>query len=139
MLAKNAKFLKDKKKPLVCSHCDAPGHTIYRFFQIIGYPLGWKGPRGPRSGNAAKPDSTVNVLVKNNSSEYVVASYPLFTQEMFEQFLNFAKLQKGTDNAHTVAGAFVEVLPQEPGIHVCFNTIFSKSCVWIFYTGLHVT
>lgn len=42
MLAKNAKFYKDKKKPLRCLHCDAPGHSVDRCFLITGYPPGWR-------------------------------------------------------------------------------------------------
>lgn len=46
MLAKNTKFFKDKKKTMKCSYCDGLGHTLDRCFQLIGYPPGWKGPRG---------------------------------------------------------------------------------------------
>lgn len=68
MLANNAKYYKDKKKqPLKCEHCDVTGHTIDRCFQLIGYPPGWKGPRGPRGKTSdAKPSTNANVLVKNS-------------------------------------------------------------------------
>lgn len=78
---------------------------------------GWKGPRGPRSGNDNKTDSTMNTLLKSENLEVVVAFNPLFIQELFEQFLNFAKLQKGADNNHTITGAFVETISQDQGIH----------------------
>ena len=43
------RFAKQKgKTEATCSHCGYPGHLIDKCFQIIGYPLGWKGPRGKR-------------------------------------------------------------------------------------------
>ncbi|KAL8471841.1 hypothetical protein ACS0TY_029179 [Phlomoides rotata] len=80
MLAKNpnVKFYKDKKKHVKCSHCDAPGHTIHdKCFQLIGYPHGWKGPRGTRVNHDSKPSA--NALVKSpNKEETSDASNLLF-------------------------------------------------------------
>lgn len=62
---------------------------------MIGYPPGGKGPRRLR-----KPDkigSNVNNVLVNDKPEEngSMASNPLFTQEMYEQILNFAKMQQG--------------------------------------------
>ena len=43
------RFAKQKgKTEATCSHCGYPGHVVDKCFQIIGYPPGWKGPRGKR-------------------------------------------------------------------------------------------
>lgn len=100
MLAKNANYSKFKdKKKLRCSHSDGPGHTVDRCFQLIGYPLGWKGSRGQKVEKNSLNISSVNMfyLPKDTSDgNSGGSSNPLFTQEFFEQFLTFTKM-KGED------------------------------------------
>lgn len=82
-----ASFFKDRKKILKCSHCEGTSHTVDRCFQIIGYPPGWKGPRGLSKKTETHSHSASQV----GASEGEVVSNPLFNQELFEQFMSFTK------------------------------------------------
>lgn len=93
MLAKNAKYYKNKKNPLQCTHCDTPRHFVDICFQIIGYPSGWRGPRRVKG----KADgSNANAMVKSPvKDETISALNPLLNQELFDQFFSFTKMKKG--------------------------------------------
>lgn len=82
MLAKNVKCYKDNKKPLRCSQCDAPGYTIDKCIQIIGYPPRWRGTREVK--NKADGNYNANDMVKSPVEEESTTSNLLFTQELFE-------------------------------------------------------
>ncbi|XP_022889067.1 uncharacterized protein LOC111404505 [Olea europaea var. sylvestris] len=80
---------KDKKKP-ECTHCGYPNHTADKCFQIIGYPPGWKGPRGPRT---LIDTSAAHVVSLDQSAEHEEPSIS-FNQDLFQQLLAFAKTQQ---------------------------------------------
>lgn len=69
------------------------------------------------------PMINVNVLVKSDNFK-IVASNPLFTEDIFEQLISYAKLQKGVDQPHTTVGAFMEPIIADGGIHKCFTYIY---------------
>lgn len=72
----------------------------------------------------------VNVLVKSDNFK-IVASNPLFTEDIFEQLISYAKLQKGVDQPHTTVGAFMEPIIADGGIHKCLTYIYDIQNHWI--------
>ncbi|KAH0672644.1 hypothetical protein KY290_024878 [Solanum tuberosum] len=58
------------KSTYKCTHCDQPGHTKDRCFEIVGYPEWWDHNRDSRRRNASKSSTTA--IVETNAKEDVV-------------------------------------------------------------------
>lgn len=80
------KFTKTKgKSDVLCSYCRYFGRFANKFFQLIGYPSGWKDPRGKRSLNTQSGGGlTLRLSNINNASSseqnYNISSM-IFSQE----------------------------------------------------------
>ena len=78
----NTQFTKQKgKSNAIYSHCGYSGHLVDKCFQLIGYPPGWKEPRGKRFNST--PTTTknfqrlptannTNVLEQNSSNSNMI-------------------------------------------------------------------
>nr|TKR90506.1 hypothetical protein D5086_0000232710 [Populus alba] len=89
------RFLKQKGKPeATCSHCGYPGHLVDKCFQIIGYPPGWKGPKGKRiatmphiNRNYQTPPIAQNAVISEQKQE---PPNIIFSQEQTQNLLTLA-------------------------------------------------
>ncbi|XP_073260909.1 uncharacterized protein [Populus alba] len=89
------RFAKHKgKTEATCTHCGYPGHTVDKCFQLIGYPLGWKGPRGKRL--ATMPHTSKN-FQRLPTAHHTTALQPhldtpniVFSQEQMQNLLTLA-------------------------------------------------
>ena len=91
----NTQFTKQKgKSDAICSHCGYSGHLVDKCFQLIGYPPGWKRPRGKifnSTPTAAKKfqrlptTNNTNVLEQNSSNSNMI-----FSQEQIQNLLTLA-------------------------------------------------
>lgn len=72
-------------------------------------------------------------VLESTPKEELVASNPLFNQDLFEQFLAFIKMQNHCD-VHSVAGAFVK--SKKSGIHYSFHSKSVTSGTRILDTGV---
>ena len=91
----NTQFTRQKgKSDAIYSHCGYSGHLVDKCFQLIGYPPGWKGPRGKRFNStptAAKnfqrlpTANNTNVLEQNSSNSNMI-----FSQEQIQNLLTLA-------------------------------------------------
>jgi hypothetical protein len=89
------RFSKQKgKSEATCSHCGYPGHLVDKCFQIIGYPPGWKGPKGKRF--AATPHTNRNyqtLPIAHNTVASEQKQEPpniVFSQEQMQNLLTLA-------------------------------------------------
>ncbi|KAI3457340.1 hypothetical protein Pfo_014003 [Paulownia fortunei] len=58
-----------------CSHCGFSGHTVDKCFKIIGYPPGWKGPKGSRiASDSTTANAAFLAYAKSRQSTHVVNS-----------------------------------------------------------------
>ncbi|XP_073263057.1 uncharacterized protein [Populus alba] len=89
------RFAKHKGKiEATCTHCGYPGHTADKCFQLIGYPPGWKGPRGKRL--ATMPHTSKN-FQRLPTAHHTTALQPhldtpniVFSQEQMQNLLTLA-------------------------------------------------
>ncbi|XP_041004094.1 uncharacterized protein LOC121249450 [Juglans microcarpa x Juglans regia] len=82
-----SKFIKLKGKPdVTCSHCGFSGHLADKCFQIIGYPPGWKGPRGKRFNSTRLPNANNASSLEQNSNIPNIA----FSQEQIHNLITLA-------------------------------------------------
>jgi hypothetical protein len=89
------RFAKQKgKSEVTCSHCGYPGHLVDKCFQIIGYPPGWKGPKGKRF--VATPHANRNYQRLPTAHNTVVSDQHqdtpniVFSQEQMQNLLTLA-------------------------------------------------
>nr|TKS10559.1 hypothetical protein D5086_0000082350 [Populus alba] len=89
------RFAKYKgKTKATCTHCGYPGHIVDKCFQLIGYPPGWKGPRGKRL--ATMPHTSKN-FQRLPTAHHTTALQPhldtpniVFSQEQMQNLLTLA-------------------------------------------------
>ncbi|KAF5459716.1 hypothetical protein F2P56_019638, partial [Juglans regia] len=87
ILSNVSKFSKFKGKPeITCSHCGFSGHLADKCFQIIGYPPGWKGPRGKRFNSTRLPNANSASSLEQNST---IPNIP-FSQEQIQNLITLA-------------------------------------------------
>jgi len=89
------RFAKQKgKSEATCSHYGYPGHLVDKCFQIIGYPPGWKGPKGKRF--VATPHANRNYQRLPTAHNTVVSDQHqdtpniVFSQEQIQNLLTLA-------------------------------------------------
>jgi len=89
------RFAKQKgKSEATCSHCGYPGHLVDKWFQIIGYPPGWKGPKGKRfaitphaNRNYQRLPTTYNIVAFEQHQD---TPNIVFSQEQMQNLLTLA-------------------------------------------------
>ncbi|RVW16870.1 Retrovirus-related Pol polyprotein from transposon RE1 [Vitis vinifera] len=134
----NTQFTKQKgKSDAICSHCGYSGHLVDKCFQLIGYPPGWKGPRGKRFNStptAAKnfqrlpTANNTNVLEQNSSNSNMI-----FSQEQIQNLLTLANnLSSSNTNSNATAN-----VASTSGTSFFCNTVSSSKnqFTWILDTG----
>ncbi|KAG6676552.1 hypothetical protein I3842_15G157400 [Carya illinoinensis] len=88
------RFTKPKgKTDVTCSHCGYSGHLADKCFQLIGYPPGWKGPRGKRSFLTSSGGAVPRLPIANNVScleQNPSISNMIFSQEQIQNLLTLA-------------------------------------------------
>ncbi|RVX14099.1 hypothetical protein CK203_011426 [Vitis vinifera] len=115
----NTQFTKQKgKSDAICSHCGYSGHLVDKCFQLIGYPPGWKGPRGKRFNSTptvAKnfqrlpTANNTNVLEQNSSNSNMI-----FSQEQIQNLLTLANnLSSSNTNSNATVNVASTSGPQQ--------------------------
>ncbi|XP_073265499.1 uncharacterized protein [Populus alba] len=131
------RFLKQKGKPeATCSHCGYPGHLVDKCFQIIGYPPGWKGPKGKRiatmphiNRNYQTPPIAQNAVVSEQKQE---PPNIIFSQEQMQNLLTLANSISNSKLHHSA-----KEQESASGISFSCHTNFSpqNKFTWILDTG----
>ncbi|KAF5445279.1 hypothetical protein F2P56_034343 [Juglans regia] len=131
-----ARFTKPKGKvDVVCSHCGYNGHLADKCFQLIGYPPGWKGPRGKRYIPTQYGDANSQLPIANNSSSLEAnLNFPnIFSQE---QIQNFMTLANSLSSSHINPNAIANTASTSgnPSSHNIVSS-FKNHSSWILDTG----
>ena len=130
------RFAKQKgKSEVTCSHCGYPGHLVDKCFQIIGYPPGWKGPKGKRF--AATPYANRNYqrlpTTHNTVAFEQLQDTPniVFSQEQMHNLLTLANSISNSKLNNTAKEVYAS------GISFSCHTISSpqNKFTWILDTG----
>ncbi|XP_057958660.1 uncharacterized protein LOC131151433 [Malania oleifera] len=126
-------FTKSKARGnIICSHCGYTGHLADKCFHLIGFPPGWKGPRGkkiitPQNGNTNTNLSNANVA---SSLEFNSSISNIFSQEQIQNLLSLANGLSNT-NVTPIANTV-----STSGIISCHVVSADKnSSPWILDTG----
>nr|TKR98127.1 hypothetical protein D5086_0000206200 [Populus alba] len=117
------RFAKYKgKTEATCTHCGYPGHIIDKCFQLIGYPPGWKGPRGKR---LATMSHTSKNFQRFPTTHHTTALQPhldtpniVFSQEQMQNLLTLANSISSSKLNNTAT----EVSTSD----VCYNPLLDK-------------
>ncbi|KAF5477453.1 hypothetical protein F2P56_004093 [Juglans regia] len=81
------KFSKVKgKSDVICSHCGFSGHLVDKCFQLIGYPPGWKGPRGKRINSTRLSNANMASSMEQNLNNPTM----FFSQEQIQNLITLA-------------------------------------------------
>ncbi|KAF5449041.1 hypothetical protein F2P56_029529, partial [Juglans regia] len=134
----NTRFTKQKgKSDAICSHCGYSGHLVDKCFQLIGYPPGWKGPRGKRFNST--PTAATNfqklptannttVLEQNSSNPNII-----FSQEQIQNLLTLAN---SLSSSNINSNATANVASTSGNSFSCNTVSLSKNqFTWILDTG----
>jgi hypothetical protein len=131
------RFSKQKgKSEATCSHCGYPGHLVDKCFQIIGYPPGWKGPKGKRF--AATPHTNRNyqtLPIAHNTVASEQKQEPpniVFSQEQMQNLLTLAN-SISNSKLHNTAKEQVSVSGISFSCHT--NSSPQNNFTWILDTG----
>ncbi|XP_042988594.1 uncharacterized protein LOC122316121 [Carya illinoinensis] len=118
------------KTDVICSHCGFSGHLVDKCFQLIGYPPGWKVPRGKRSNSTRLPNANFASSMEQNLNNPSM----FFSQEQIQNLMTLANsLSISSINSNPAANT-VSTSGNNPILYSA-NVSLNPISPWILDTG----